>query len=93
MRTTIGVPDVDLHETIRAMSAKTKRETVVRSLTEVNRRQRMAKLIRYSGTCNLPSNNDVEFNEQWVKKPWILESESPTPAPASLGPRGSRQRE
>ena len=41
---------------------KTKREAVVRVLTEFNRRRRMAELVRYSGTFSdrFPTNDQIE---------------------------------
>ena len=68
MKTTIDIPDVALDEAMKWMGVRTKREAVVRSLTEYDRRQRMAKLVRYSGTCNLPSNDDVESAELTERK-------------------------
>ena len=36
---------------MRFTGAKTKREAVVTAITDFNRRQRIAKLAKYAGTC------------------------------------------
>jgi Arc/MetJ family transcription regulator len=62
MKTTIDIPEDELKEAMRFTKAKTKREAVVRVLTEFNRRRRMAELVRYSGTFSdhFPTNDKIE---------------------------------
>ena len=62
MKTTIDIPEDELKEAMRFTKAKTKREAVVRVLTEFNRRRRMADLVRYSGTFSdrFPTNDQIE---------------------------------
>lgn len=52
MKTTIDIPDSELKDAIRYTSAKTKREAVVRAVADFNRRQRVAELLKYAGTCS-----------------------------------------
>ena len=51
MKTTIDIPEAELSDAIRFTGAKTKREAVVCAIADFNRRQRMAELTRYAGTC------------------------------------------
>ena len=51
MKTTIDIPDGELEDVIRFTGAATKREAVVGVIAEFNRRQRLAALVRYAGTC------------------------------------------
>ena len=51
VKTTIDIPENELTDAIRFTRAKTKREAVVTALADFNRRQRMAELVRYAGTC------------------------------------------
>jgi len=51
MKTTIDIPETELSDAIRFTGAKTKREAVVYAIADFNRRQRMAELTRYAGTC------------------------------------------
>jgi hypothetical protein len=62
MKTTIDIPDKELRDAIRYTRAKTKREAVVRVIEEYNRRQRMAELVKYSGTFSdaFPTNAEIE---------------------------------
>ena len=62
MKTTIDIPEDELKEAMRFTKAKTKREAVVKVLTEFNRRRRMAELVRYSGTFSdrFPTNDEIE---------------------------------
>jgi len=62
MKTTVDIPDKELRDAMRFTKAKTKREAVVRVLEEFNRRQRMAELVRYSGTFSdsFPTNDEIE---------------------------------
>lgn len=52
MRTTIDIPEQELKDAIRFTDARTKREAVVRAITDFNRRMRMAELVRHAGTCD-----------------------------------------
>jgi hypothetical protein len=45
------------------LNAKSKREAVVTALRELNRRYRMERLIRFSGTCDFDSNASIEEAE------------------------------
>ena len=45
------------------LQVKTKREAVVVALREFNRRHRMARLTRFSGTCHFDSNIAIETRE------------------------------
>ena len=51
MKTTIDIPEDELLDAMRFTRAKTKREAVVTALADFNRRQRMAELVKYAGTC------------------------------------------
>ena len=63
MKTTIDIPENDLVEAMRFLNAKSKREAVVTALREFNRRRRMARLIRFSGTCDFDDNEMLEAAE------------------------------
>jgi Arc/MetJ family transcription regulator len=63
MKTTIDIPDAELADAMRFLHAKTKRDAVVTALQELNRRYRMARLARYSGTCTFDSNASIEQME------------------------------
>ncbi len=63
MKTTIDIPESELLEAMRFLNAKSKREAVVTALREFNRRQRMARLIRFSGTCDFVDNETLEAAE------------------------------
>jgi hypothetical protein len=62
MKTTVDIPENELRDAMRFTKAKTKREAVVRVLEEFNRRQRMAELVKYSGTFSdgFPTNDEIE---------------------------------
>lgn len=62
MKTTVDIPEHELKDAMRFTKAKTKREAVVRVLEEFNRRQRMAELVKYSGTFgdSFPTNEQIE---------------------------------
>ena len=51
MKTTVDIPDKELRDVMKFTKAKTKRAAVVQAIEEYNRRQRMARLTRYFGTC------------------------------------------
>ncbi len=50
MKTTVDIPDNELADAIKFTRAKTKRDAIVTAITEFNRRQRMAALVKYSGS-------------------------------------------
>lgn len=62
MKTTIDIPEDELKDAMRFSKAKTKRAAVVRALEEFNQRNRMAALVKYSGTFSdqFPSNDAIE---------------------------------
>ena len=62
MKTTIDIPEETLKDAMRFTKAKTKRDAVVKVLDEFNRRQRMAELVRYSGSFDdrFPTNEEIE---------------------------------
>lgn len=63
MKTTIDIPEAELADAMRFMNAKSKREAVVTALREFNRRRRMARLVRFSGTCEFVDNATLEAAE------------------------------
>lgn len=62
MKTTLDIPENELRDAIRFTRAKTKREAVVRVIEDFNKRQRMAELVRHSGTFSdrFPGNDAIE---------------------------------
>ncbi len=48
---------------MRFLGATSKRAAVVTALHEFNRRHRMAKLVRFSGTCDFDRNDAIEETE------------------------------
>jgi Arc/MetJ family transcription regulator len=70
MKTTIDIPEDELKEAMRFTKAKTKREAVVRVLTEFNRRRRIAELVRYSGTFSdrFPTNDEIEAVDREIDR-------------------------
>jgi Arc/MetJ family transcription regulator len=63
MRTTIDIPNEEIEDAMRFLGAKTKREAVVAALREFNRRRRMARLVRFSGSCDFDTNDEIERRE------------------------------
>ena len=63
MKTTIDIPESDLADAMRLLGTKTKRTAVVTALSEFNRKHRMARLVRLSGTCAFDSNSAIEEAE------------------------------
>jgi hypothetical protein len=51
MKTTVDIPDEELRDAMKFTGAKTKREAIVHAVSDFNRRQRMARLVRHFGTC------------------------------------------
>ncbi len=62
MKIAVDIPEHELNDAMRFTQARTKREAVVRVLAEFNRRQRMAELVKYSGSFSdrFPTNDEVE---------------------------------
>ena len=60
MKITIDIPESELDEAMRFLNAKSKCEAVVTALREFNQRRRMARLIRFSGTCDFVDNETLE---------------------------------
>lgn len=52
MKTTVDIPDGELEDVIRFTGARTKREAIVTAIADLNRRRRMAELVRFAGTCS-----------------------------------------
>lgn len=48
---------------MRFLGVKTKREAVVAALREFNRRRRMARLVRFSDSCDFDTNDEIEQRE------------------------------
>lgn len=64
MKTTIDIPEDELRAAIKFTKAKTKRDAVVKALEDFNRRQRMAELVKYSGTFkSIMTNDEIEGME------------------------------
>lgn len=63
MKTTIDIPEKELEDAMRLLGAKSKREAVVTALSEFNARHRMARLVRFSGTCSFDANATLEETE------------------------------
>jgi Arc/MetJ family transcription regulator len=64
MKTTIDIPDSELEDVMRYTGAKTKRAAILTAVSEFNRRRRMSRLVRHSGTCDFPSNEEIEALEE-----------------------------
>ena len=62
MKTTVDFPERELGDVMRFTRAKTKREAIVTVIEEFNRRRRIARLVRYSGTFSdsFPTNDQIE---------------------------------
>ena len=63
MRTTIDIPENELAEAMGFLNTRSRHEAVVTALREFNRRHRMARLVRFSGTCDLVDNATAEAAE------------------------------
>jgi len=59
MKTTIDIPEIELMDAMKYAKTKTKRDAVLTALTDYNRRQRMAELVRYSGSSDTLMSNDA----------------------------------
>ncbi len=61
MKTTIDIPEKALAEVLRFTRAKTKKEAIVRAVEDFNRRQKMAALVKHSGTFeSMMTNEEIE---------------------------------
>jgi hypothetical protein len=70
MKTSVEIPDGELEDLLKFTKAKTKREAIVTAITDFNRRQRMAALVKHSGTFrSLMTNDQIEALE--VREPRI----------------------
>lgn len=75
MKTTVDIPERELQDAIRYAKAKTKRDAIVTALVDYNRRQRMAELVRYSGTSDTLMGNaaiealDGQDSNSWKSEP------------------------
>ena len=63
MRTTIDIPKYELADAMRFLNTKSQREAVVTALRDFNRRERMGRLVRFSGTCDFVDNEAAEASE------------------------------
>ncbi|HEY5792820.1 MAG TPA: type II toxin-antitoxin system VapB family antitoxin [Chthoniobacterales bacterium] len=72
MKTTIDIPEKELRDAMRFTKAKTKKEAILAVLADYNRRQRMAELIKYSGTFDsLMTNEEIEaLDEERTRRIW-----------------------
>ena len=52
MKTTVDIPEHELAAAMKFTRAKTKREAIVSVIVEFNRRHRMAKLVKHSGSSS-----------------------------------------
>ena len=73
MTITIDIPENELDDAMRFLNARSKREAVVTALREFNRRRRMARLIRFSGTCDFVDNTTLEHTE--MSETWDVGSD------------------
>jgi Arc/MetJ family transcription regulator len=75
MKTTIDIPEDELKDAIRYAKAKTKRDAVLTAMLDYNRRQRMAELVKYSGSSDFMMSNaaiealDEKDHKSWKSKP------------------------
>ena len=60
MKTTRDTLEAEPQDPMRRPGATSTREAVVTALHERNRRHRMAKLVRFSGTCDVDANSAIE---------------------------------
>lgn len=64
MKTILEIPERELKDAVRFTKAKTKREAVIIALTDFNRRNRMAELVKHSGTSDtFMTNEEIEALE------------------------------
>jgi Ca2+-binding EF-hand superfamily protein len=72
LKTTIDIPAQELADAMRFTGAKTKREAIVRVMQEFNQRQRMAALLKFSGTFSdkFPTNEAIEAADLKCDQEW-----------------------
>jgi hypothetical protein len=64
MKTTVDIPETELQDAMRYARAKTKRAAILTAVADFNRRQRMAELVKYSGTStSLMTNAAIEARD------------------------------
>jgi Arc/MetJ family transcription regulator len=51
VKTTIEIPEQQLQDVMRLTGAKTAAEAVLKALHDFHRRESMAELVKFSGTC------------------------------------------
>lgn len=51
LKMTVDIPEQALKDAMRHAKVKTKRAAILAALEDFNRRQRMAELVEFSGTC------------------------------------------
>jgi hypothetical protein len=65
MKTSVEIPDGELHDLVKFTRAKTKRAAIVTAIVDFNRRQRMAALVKHSGAFRcLLTNDEIEALEE-----------------------------
>ncbi len=65
VKTSLDIPEKELRDVLRFSKAKTKREAILTAIAEYNRRNRMAGLIKYSGTSEtMMTNDEIEALEE-----------------------------
>jgi len=61
MKTTLDIPEKELKDAIRFTGAKTKKEAIVKAVSDYNRRQRLSNLARKLGTFEgFPTPEELE---------------------------------
>lgn len=65
MKTTIDIPDREMVDVLRFTGAKSKRAAVIKAVADFNRRQRIAALVKYSGSFeDFPSLNVLRETDE-----------------------------
>ena len=64
MKTTVDIPEDELREAMESLGVRTKREAILTALRELNRRRRMARLVRHSDTLDFLANEELEALER-----------------------------
>lgn len=61
VKTTVEIPERELRDAVRFTKAKTRREAVRVALADFNRRNRVAELVKHSGTSDtFATNEEIE---------------------------------
>ena len=63
MKLTVDIPEKEMQEAMSFLNAKSEQETVLTALDEFNRKHRMARIIRFSGSCDFDDNATLEQAE------------------------------